>query len=507
MPPRKRKNIQPAESAAEPASPSPDPDPDPDPDPERSPPGSHASPTSPASLNADLSHNNSEPPRFFNTTFTTYRVSPLYVGKQKLTPARLQLLSKRLRDALVGDVVRGVQVGLDSDAELGRTGALYAVEWRWVDAEKILGGGSRRGGSIDLGNDTDETGERTQGGKQRLLFIELRYENARFSALLLSDLSGDESIQGSDHRPSWTWQTDDNSGPRPGEGGQTAFLHLPLLLFRMPAPLKSVLIDFLSNTFDCRISPLALGTQTLVSSWEAWLSDNHSKNNRHMPSKHTLITLGFHVEPREPRGQSSGNELGDMSEQNQGQKRDLPHLGIKTIDVTIPAVDLYRFLRVGEKLDGKPTAAAIKRKRKTDEQTTLSDDQQSRRRRKLAGGKDEEGWTWRRQHRGSIEREADENVIKQPFTDALAAYMWHHLGLDMFHPGVRVLRVACDGFALSEGRLKVFAPARGHSSDGDEEESSTWKLVQGLVRRADGTSSWASEIAAKIIPRTAIMCA
>ncbi|KAI1643105.1 kinetochore complex Sim4 subunit Fta1-domain-containing protein [Daldinia loculata] len=493
MPPRKRKNKQAVESAAEPASPSPDPNP------ERSPPGSDASPTSPASPSADLSHNDSEPPRFFNTTFTTYRVSPLYVGKQKLTPARLQLLSKRLRDALVGDVVRGVQVGLDSDAELGRTGALYAVEWRWIDTKKILGG-SRREGSVELGNDSDET-ERAQGGKRRVLSIELKYENARFSALLLSDLSGDEAIPGSNYQPSWTWQTNDNSDPRPGEDGRTAFLHLPLLLFRMPAPLKSLLIDFLSNTFDCRVSPLALGTQTLVSSWEAWLSDNHSKRNRHVPSKHILITLGFHIEPRESKGQSSGNELDDTSEQDQGQKRNLPHVGIKTIDITIPASDVYRFLRVGEKLDSKPPAAVITRKRKTDAQTTLSDDQQSRRRRKLAGGKDEEGWAWRRQYHGSIEGEAEDNVIKQPFTDALAAYMWHHLGLDMFHPGVRVQRVACDGFALSEGRLKVFTPVRGHSSDGDgdEQESSAWKLVQGLVRKAKGTSSWASEAAAKII--------
>ncbi|KAF3065916.1 putative siroheme synthase protein [Daldinia childiae] len=476
MPPRKRKNKEAVQSVAEPPSPSPDPDP------ERSPPGSDASPTSPASPSADLSHNDSEPPRFFNTTFTTYRVSPLYVGKQKLTPARLQLLSKRLRDALVGDVVRGVQVGLDSDAELGRTGALYAVEWRWIDAEKILGG-SRREGSVELG---ERQMRADAGGKQRVLSIELRYENARFSALLLSDLSEDESIPGSNYQPSWTWQTDNNSGPRLGEDDQTAFLHLPLLLFRMPAPLKSVLIDFLSNTFDCRVSPLALGTQTLVSSWEAWLSDNHSRRTRYVPSKNTLITLGFHIEPKEPRGQSNGNELDDTSEQDQGQKRDLPHIGIKTIDITIPASDVYRFLRVGEKLDSKPATAVITRKRKTDAQTTLSDDQQSRRRRKLAGGKDEEGWAWRRQYHGSMEGEAEENIIKQPFADALAAYMWHHLGLDMFHPGVRVQRVACDGFALSEGRLKVFTPVRGHGSDGDEQESSTWKLVRGFGARAKG---------------------
>ncbi|KAI1474891.1 kinetochore complex Sim4 subunit Fta1-domain-containing protein [Daldinia eschscholtzii] len=483
MPPRKRKHQKAAEPVSESIPPSPAS--------QRSHPGSDASPTSPVSLNADLSHDDSEPPRFFNTTFTTYRVSPLYIGKQSLNAARLQLLSKRLRDALVGDVVRGVQVGLESDAALGRTGALYAVEWYWIDAERLLRGANRRDGSIELGNDTDE---RAQGGKQQIMCIDLRYENARFSALLLPDLSEDRGVS-SRQQQSWTWQRDDKNS-RPKEEDQTAFLHFPLLLFRMPAPLKSVLLDFLSSTFDCRISPLALGTQTIVSSWEAWLSDSHSRRNRHVLSKDVLITLGFHIEPGEAITNNS-KELDDTNEQEQGQKPDPLRSGIKSIDVTIPAADVYRFLLAGKKLGSEPTAA---RKRKADAKTTLSDEQQNRRRRKLAGGKDEEGWAWRKQYQDTTRgKEAEENVIEQPFTDALSAYMWHHFGLDVFHPGVRVQRVACDGFALSEGRLKVFAPARGISSDGEDQESSTWKLVRGLVQRAQGTPSWASEAATKIL--------
>ncbi|KAI1463781.1 kinetochore complex Sim4 subunit Fta1-domain-containing protein [Daldinia caldariorum] len=489
MPPRKRKHQEAAEPVAEPVPSSPTS--------ERSPPGSDASPTSPVSQPiTDLSRNDSEPPRFFNTTFTTYRVSPLYVGKQPLDPARLQLLSKRLRDALVGDVVRGVQVGLDSDTTLGRTGALHAVGWYWVDAEKFLGGADRRDGSIELGNDADE---RAQGGKQRVMCIDLRYENARFSALLLPYLSEDEDASTSSLQPSWTWQEDgSNNNSRPKEEDRAAFLHFPLLLFRMPAPLKSVLINFLSSTFDCRISPLALGTQTLVSSWEAWLSDRHSRRDGRALTKDVLITLGFHIEPGESTTKGSGNELGDADEQEQGQKPDQPRSGIKTIVVTIPAADAYRFLLAGEKLDDERTAS---RKRKADARTTLSDEQKNRRRRKLAGGKDEEGWAWRKEYHNATATggETGESVIEQPFTEALAAYMWHHFGLDIFHPGVRVQRIGCDGFALSEGRLKVFAPARGISSDGEEQESPAWKLVRGLVRRARGTPSWASGAGAKIL--------
>ncbi|KAI1413952.1 kinetochore complex Sim4 subunit Fta1-domain-containing protein [Hypoxylon sp. FL1857] len=481
MPPRRRNRNDAASSSPSPA-------------PEPSPRGSSIPSASPS---ATSSHDDSEPPRFFNTTFTTYRTSPLYIGKQALTPARLQVLSRRLRDALVGDVVRGVQVGLESDsAALGRTGALYAVEWRWVGAERILGPrrSDRREGSVELGNDTNEDDERAGRTRQRVLCIELRYENARFTAMLLPDLAGDDNSLASTHQPSWTWQTDNG-----GTVDQTAFVHLPLLIFRMPAPLKSVLIDFLSSTFDCRIHPLALGTRTLISSWEAWLSDNGSTNGRRALGKDVFITLGFHLEPPEPKTQGPGeNGHGESDVGEQSQKPPEPlHLGLKTVDITIPAVDVHRFLHVGEKLDDQTQTMKTK-KRKADAKTTLSEEQQGRRRRKLAGGRDEEGWAWRSPAHDSTTGEQAE-TIEQPFTEALAAYMWHHLGLDMFHPGVRVQRVACDGFALSEGRLKIFAPggsARGRG--GNVEESAVWRLIGDLVWKARGKPGWGSDMIAKM---------
>ncbi|KAI0110697.1 kinetochore complex Sim4 subunit Fta1-domain-containing protein [Hypoxylon sp. NC0597] len=481
MPPRRRKRN-------EAASPSPSPDPEP---------SLRGSSVPPASPSATSSHDDSEPPRFFNTTFTTYRISPLYIGKQALTPTRLQILSRRLRDALVGDVVRGVQVGLESDnAALGRTGALYAVEWRWVGAEHILGSkrSDRREGSVELGNDASGSDERSESTRRRVLCIELRYENARFAAMLLPDLAGDDDSPGSNYPPSWTWQTNDS-----GTADRTAFVHLPLLIFRMPAPLKSVLVDFLSSTFDCRIHPLALGTRTLINSWEAWLSDNGSINGRRVLSKDALITLGFHIEPPEPKSQgSSGNGDGEADAKDQSQNAPEPlHLGLKTIDITIPAVDVHRFLRVGEKLNEQAPTTNSK-KRKADAKTTLSDEQQNRRRRKLAGGRDEEGWGWRSQAHDNDEEQQPETA-EQPFTEALAVYMWHHLGLDMFHPGVRVHRIACDGFALSEGRLKVFASggsARGRG--GDDGESAVWKLMRDLVRKARGNLGWGLDAVARV---------
>ncbi|KAI1775869.1 kinetochore complex Sim4 subunit Fta1-domain-containing protein [Hypoxylon cercidicola] len=468
MPPRRRKRDAPAEAPAV-ASPSPSPAPEPSP---RS--RSDASPSA-----FSYPDDDTEPPRFFNTTFTTYRASPLYLGAHPLTPPRLQTLSRRLRDALVGDVVRGVQVGLaESDGALGRTGALEAAEWRWVGAARILGDArGPRGRSVQLGARGDDDSSEDHGrDRGRVLCVELRYENARFSALLVPDFAdGEDALDSGTARTApWTWQPEDGGGE---EVSRDAFLHLPLLLFRMPAPLKSVLISFLSSTFDCRISPLALGTRTLVSSWEAWLSDS-----RQATSKDVLFTLGFHIEPEPGDDGSQAPKPAPPPPPPQQQ-------GLKTIDIAIPAAEVHRFLRAGE---AQASAAPRTNKRKAGATTVLSDEQQSRRRRKLAGGKDEEGWVWRGRPAAEAGREAaaaeeeeEEETIEQPFTEALAAYAWHHLGLDMFHPGVRVQRVACDAFALSEGRLKVFAPADGDAGP-------VWKLVRDLARKARGKSGWGS---------------
>ncbi|KAI0173140.1 kinetochore complex Sim4 subunit Fta1-domain-containing protein [Hypoxylon sp. FL1284] len=472
MPPRRRKR------AEAPASPSPAPEPSP-----------RSRSDDASSSPGGSSYDEGEPPRFYNTTFTTYRVSPLYLGSDgALTAERLQTLARRLRDALVGDVVRGVQVGLVDGGDgsaLGRTGALEAVEWRWVGAARVLGGrgDATRASSVELGGrqDDDDDDDEARDRGQRVLCVELRYENARFSALLVPDLAGGRrSAAEAGSKAPWTWQVngDGNGG---GEVDPSSFLHLPLLLFRMPAPLKSVLIGFLSSTFDCRISPLAIGTRTLVGSWEAWLSDA-----RQAVGRDALFTLGFHIEPEQPKAaeidddnKNSGGDGDNTSSQPAAPPKPGPQ-GLKTIDVAVPALDVRRFQRAGEALSARTSSS----KRKAGAATVLSDDQQARRRRKLAGGRDEEGWAWREAggRRG-------EEAIGQPFTEALAAYVWHHLGLDMFHPGVRVQRVACDAFALSDGRLKVFAPA---AADAGDAPAAAWRLLRDLARRARGIPGWGS---------------
>ncbi|KAI3319492.1 hypothetical protein HD806DRAFT_261474 [Xylariaceae sp. AK1471] len=413
--------------------------------------------------------------RFFNTTFSTFRVSPLYIGRQALTKAGLAILSRRVRDTLVGDVVRGVQVGLEGDATLGRAGALERVEWRECDMQAIIP--TLADNDMGKRETSKARGKRAVGRTRRriearqLLCLELEYENVTFSALMLPSLDDTPDKERGDDEsrlrgaPSWTGMG--NTGAAENEDQDSnAFAHFPLLLTRMPAPLKAVLVDFLSSTFDCRISPLHLGTRTLIRSWERWIQDSGVARGKVL-NKDVALTLGFHLEPKD-------NE----------RKGEPAQLGLKTIDVVVPAEEVRRFLRVGKIPEHNSNGDG--RKRPADD-TVM--ERERVRRRKLGGGKDEEGWAWREALRQNQDNNNNDNndgldTFDQPFADALARYLDHHLALDMFHPGVRVLRVVCDAFALSEGRMKVFAPPSRGQTGGETGAVETF--VRDLVRRAQG---------------------
>lgn len=495
-------------------------------------------------------------PQLFNTAFSTYRVSPLHISSQEpLTASRLQTLSRRLRDLVVGDVVRGVQVGLsggglESDATLGRAGALEHVEWRWVPLERLLGGkapinSNNRERSLELGSadaDAGDGGGRQRGrggkgrnakaragatsktterrGKQSALCLELSYENSTFTALLLPDISPPSGKKETDiSRLPWI-----SSMPAAKEqdSHKSTFLHLPLLILKLPAPLKSILVDFLSSTFDCRVSPLRLGTRTLVRCWEDWLAHhtrNSARRQRQQQHKDVTLTLGFHLEPvfsarAHDRPQEMGKPDGNPT------KETLPQLGLKSLDVVIPAAEIVRFLRAGEDIasqtvaerDGRETTATAPNKRKANDD---DDDTESHRRlrRKLAGGREDEGWEWRRRNPSSnntsnpdssSNNDGGREQQSQPFTEALASYLKSHLALDLFHPGVRVQRVVCAGFVMAEtGRVRIARPrpvAVGLAPDGGDDVDGVgadvyggvWNLVQELVGKARG-GEWSAD--------------
>ncbi|CAI4213113.1 unnamed protein product [Parascedosporium putredinis] len=317
----------------------------------------------------------------------------------------LRALSSRLRDTLIGDVVRGVHVGLDTaQSEIGRAGSLESVNLRWIRVNDFLTSHSdRRSPSPDLGAD----------------------EPDRDEGLGPSGCGGASgSIYG-------------KKRAREGDLDPSHFLRLPLLLLRMPTSLKNVVTEWLSGVFDCHISPLSLGTRGLVRIWETWLK-SVPLPTQGPAAKEVVITLGFSLPhlADEPADGTSDNEQRDG---NDNVPRGVQQ-GLRSIDITMQPEDISRFVEAGLRIAQNRTAAGPK--------PWVGD---ARTRRILAGGHEQDGWAWKTEA-GQTGDEADD---EQPFVDALALYLDTHLALNLFHPSVRVTKIASSGFVLTGSRLKV----------------------------------------------------
>jgi hypothetical protein len=325
------------------------------------------------------------------------------------------------------------------------------VDIHWVGVADVLDISREELESLLEGQDEEEDGgtanwrrAATQLPGKKALHISLRYEMASCTALMLPPLlgeGGERSDAGSTHFSVGGVGADEMDWERSVDPAH--FLALPLLLLRMPAPLKTIIGEFLSTTFDCRVSPMRLGTRTLVRSWEAWIG-SAGLPSRGPLAKDVVLSLGFYVPPPDKPSAAPGQRLEDAAATADQQQP----LGIKSIEIIIPAAELNKFVAAGERLPkttlGDQTAASAG--------WGWEDD--PKKRRKLAGRLYEEGWEWRR-----TSADAGGAPHEQPFTRALACYLKEHAGLNLFHPGVRVTKIGCGGFAMSETRLKLFAPA------------------------------------------------
>jgi hypothetical protein len=145
------------------------------------------------------------------------------------------------------------------------------------------------------GDDTVDMGGEGEGWG---VIIEIVYEKAEYTAILLRDI---------------------NTPTATNQEGE--FTHLPLLLTRLPPPLRATLLDFLATRFDTRASPL------------------------HLPSAFLKKLVGGYMDAI-----TAGR--GDVK----GAVRDVvvtlafPEIGggeLKTIDLTIPREDIPEFLSHG----------------------------------------------------------------------------------------------------------------------------------------------------------------
>ncbi|KAK4078219.1 uncharacterized protein Triagg1_3235 [Trichoderma aggressivum f. europaeum] len=359
-------------------------------------------------------------PQFFNTTFSTHRVSPLFIGVQKLDQTRLDRLAHRLRDTLVGDVVRGIQIGLEAtDTPTGQVGPLKAVTFRWFQATDILGDKS----SESWGELSDE--------QAKGLWIELRHENAAYVALLLPGFSQKQKAPTTSAASMWSMDIDQ---PEIGEADSSQFLRLPLLLLRMPQPLKAVIGEWLSTTFDCRVTKLNLGTRTLVGVLEGWIQETGLPR----AESDLVLTLAFNA-PVTDKGRAAVLPLSGDLGNDEDEDEEAASPGLRSMEICISASDLRRFLRAGK------TLLKSRRASSKTSANTPSWEHDDRERRRLAGPHMDDGWGWLKNQEGN----------SYPLMEALANHLDHHMALNLFHPGVHITQISCGGFVLAQSRIKI----------------------------------------------------
>lgn len=185
----------------------------------------------------------------YDSTYTAYRLSPLYHGANiLLEETTLRMHARRLRDILRGDILRGVDVGA-GNAD-GGSGILESCTWDLIGDEasweKLHQQDAEAQEDEQPGDLTDAPS--LDSSEARGVHVELRYQKAHYTALLLRD-------------------PEDESVPAP-EG----FTALPLLLVRMPAALRDSFTSYIASTFDVRVAPMKLRSRFLSASLETILS-------------------------------------------------------------------------------------------------------------------------------------------------------------------------------------------------------------------------------------------
>ncbi|KAF2136134.1 uncharacterized protein K452DRAFT_208309, partial [Aplosporella prunicola CBS 121167] len=183
----------------------------------------------------------------YNSTYTAYRLSPLYHGSRALLDElSLRTYAHRLRDLLKGDTLRGVDVGGFAGTDNGSTGALESCTWELL-GDEAKWEEMHQHEQQDRGDDDDDAPE-VSIAEARGIFVQLRYVKTTYTALLLRD---------------------PNAQQAPSAEG---FTSLPLLLVRMPAALRTTFTDYLATTFDARVAPLKLRSAFLSATLEALLA-------------------------------------------------------------------------------------------------------------------------------------------------------------------------------------------------------------------------------------------
>lgn len=177
----------------------------------------------------------------YNRTYALYRLSPLHHGDAPLLDSRAcRTHAKRLKEQLKGDSVRGVQVDFASAEDTARLGPLNDCTWQvlgdedaWIDRYSHL-----------VDSNAPPQPSAVPATEARGIDVSLEYENQSYNALLLRDPSATSSPDG--------------------------FTSLPLLLVKMPGPIRDIFLNYLRTAFDTHVAPLKLPPTFIMSSVETY---------------------------------------------------------------------------------------------------------------------------------------------------------------------------------------------------------------------------------------------
>lgn len=177
----------------------------------------------------------------YNRTYSLYRLSPLHHGDAPLLDdGALRAHAHRLREQLTGDSVRGVQVDFAGADETARLGPLDRCRWHALGDEDAWIDRHRQSPAPDA----SPLPALASPARVRGVEVSLEYERQSYNALLLRDPGAPSS---------------------PG-----AFTALPLLLVKMPGPVRDVFLRYLQTAFDAHVAPLRLPSAFLTSSLETY---------------------------------------------------------------------------------------------------------------------------------------------------------------------------------------------------------------------------------------------
>jgi hypothetical protein len=250
----------------------------------------------------------------YNRTYQLYRLSPLHHGDAPLLhDGSLRLHAKRLKEQLKGDSVRGVQVDFAAAEDTAKLGPLDECNWDAIGDEDAWIDRHRQ--SVET--EASQLSSALSPERARGIEVSLEYEKQSYNALLLRDPGVTSSPDG--------------------------FTSLPLLLVKMPGPIREIFVNYLRTAFDAHVAPLRLPSPFITSSLETFfkhLASNTSTQTIQDVVRQLNVQLAF----------AATTTL------------------LKHIEITIAGADVPGFLSRGKLLQGasdKPFTAALSHYLKT----------------------------------------------------------------------------------------------------------------------------------------------